>query len=82
MSKETERKNEKYPVELPSRSNETERSPIVDVTENEIYPLEFSHSGLNMRHQSGVHIKSFNDISEVIATEIEPGMEEQTTREL
>ena len=81
MRKETERKNEKYPVELPSRSNETERSPIVDVIENEIYPLEFSHSG-SMRHQSGVHIQSFDNISEVIATEIEPDTEGRTTREL
>lgn len=74
MSKKTNRKNEQYPIELPSRSSETKRSPIVDVVNNETYPLELASS----RHHSGVQIDSFNSVAEVIATEIEPDKAGQT----
>lgn len=67
----TEKKNEKYPVEFPSRSNQSKNSPIVDVTENEIYPLGFDRAQRN----SG----SFNSVTEVIAADIEADTEEQTT---
>ncbi len=76
MNKKSEKKNEQFPIELPSRSSETKRSPIVDVVENETYPLEFANG--NMRHHSGVHIESFDNISEVVATEIDPDKEGQT----
>lgn len=75
MDKKTEKKNENFPIELPSRNNEVKRSPIVDVTENEIYPLDFE----NVRHESGVHFQQYGDISEVVATEIEPDTAGQTT---
>lgn len=64
MSKKTERKNEQYPIELPTRSNISKNSPIVDVLDSEMFPLE-----TGVRHHSGVHT---NDISEVVATEVEP----------
>ena len=75
MSKKSDKKNEQYPIELPSRNSETKRSPIIDVVNNETYPLEFGNS----RHQSGVHIDSFNSVAEVVATEIEPDTAGQTT---
>ena len=74
MSKKSEKKNEQYPIELPTRSNLSKNSPIVDVLDNEIFPLE-----AGSRHHSGVHIDSFDNISEVVATEIEPDKAEQTT---
>ena len=37
-----EGQHEKYPIELPSRNSKKEISPIVDVTEHEVYPLEFA----------------------------------------
>lgn len=74
MSKKSEKKNEQYPIELPSRSNTSKNSPIVDVVNNETYPLE-----VGSRHHSGVHIESFNNISEVVTTEIEPDKAKQTT---
>lgn len=77
MNKESDNNKEQYPIEFPSRKNETKRSPIVDVVNNETFPLELSGS----RHHSGVHIDSFNDVTEVVATEIEPDTAEQTTRE-
>lgn len=75
MSKKSDKKHEHYPIELPSRNSETKRSPIIDVVNNETYPLEFGNS----RHQSGVHIDSFNSVAEVVATEIEPDTAGQTT---
>ena len=75
MSKKSDKKHEQYPIELPSRNSETKRSPIIDVVNNETYPLEFGNS----RHQSGVHIDSFNSFAEVVATEIEPDTAGQTT---
>lgn len=75
MSKKAEKQSEKFPVELPSRNSEVKRSPIVDVAENEIYPLDFE----NMRQESGVHFEQYGDISEVVATEIKPDMAGQTT---
>ena len=64
MSKKAERKNEQYPIELPTRSNISKNSPIVDVLDSEVFPLE-----TGIRHHSGVHK---NDISEVVATEVHP----------
>lgn len=75
MSKKSDKKHEQYPIELPSRNSETKHSPIVDVVNNKTYPLEFGNS----RHQSGVHIDSFNSVAEVVATEIEPDTAGQTT---
>lgn len=74
MSKKSDKKHEQYPIELPSHNSETKRSPIVDVANNEIYPLELGSS----RHHSGVHLDSFNSITEVVATEIEPDKAGQT----
>ena len=74
MSKKSDKKHEQYPIELPSRNSETKRSPIVDVVNNETYPLELGSS----RHQSGVHLDSFNSVAEVVATEIEPDTAGQT----
>lgn len=76
MNEKTNKKKEQYPVELPSRSSETKRSPIVDVVNNETYPLEFGSS----RHHSGVHIDSINSITEVVATETESDTAGRTTR--
>ena len=59
MSKKSDKKHEQYPIELPSHNSETKRSPIVDVVNNETYPLEFGNS----RHQSGVHLDSFNSVA-------------------
>ena len=74
MSKKSDKKHEQYPIELPSRNSETKRSPIVDVVNNETYPLELGNS----RHHSGVHGDSFNSVAEVVATEIEPDTAGQT----
>lgn len=78
MNKKNDKNYESYPVELPSRNNTIKRTPIVDTLDNEIYPME---TEINTRHQSGVHIQSFDDISEVVATEIEPEKAEQTIHE-
>lgn len=76
MKKESEKHNENYPVELPSRGNKTEHSPIMDVLDEESFPTRFGN-----RH-SGVHYDSFNsNLSEVVATEITPQQEEQTIPE-
>lgn len=74
MSKKSDKRNEQYPIEFPSRNGDSKRSPIVDVVNNETFPLELSGS----RHNSGVHIDSFDSISEVVATEIAPDTAEQT----
>lgn len=67
MSKNSKSKKEQYPIEFPDRSNTSKNAPIVDVLDNETYPRNF-----NTRHHSGVHIESFDDVSEVISTEINP----------
>lgn len=73
MSKKSDKRNENYPIELPSRGNKTEYSPITDVLENESFPTRFGN-----RH-SGVHYDSFNsDMTELVATEISPLGEGQT----
>lgn len=77
MSKNESQKSEKYPIELPSRNNGLEHSPIVDVVENENFPFD-----VNSRHHSGVQIESFDDISEVVATETEADTAAQTIRGL
>ncbi len=71
MNKKESKRNEHYPIELPSRNNGFEHSPIVDVTNDEIYPYE-----LNSR-RNAVYQPNEN-ISEVVATEIEPDLAEQT----
>lgn len=71
MNKKAEKKNEQYPIELPGRDSTVKRSPIIDVTENEIYPMNF-HS----RHYADNTLGE--DISEVVATDIEPTSAEQT----
>lgn len=74
MSNKSDKKKEKYPIEFPSRTGEIKRSPIVDVVNNETYPLELGSS----RHNSGVQIDSMNSIAEVVATETEPDTAGQT----
>ena len=74
MNKKESKRNERYPIELPSRNNGFEHSPIVDVTNDEIYPYE-----LNSR-RNAVYPPSEN-ISEVVTTEIEPDLAEQTIHE-
>lgn len=79
MSKKSEKKSEQYPVELPSRNSEIKRSPIVDVTEHEIFPMKFDMPNGGVRHESGVHFEPSENITEVVATEIKPDTAEQTT---
>lgn len=74
MNKKESKRNEHYPIELPSRNNGFEHSPIVDVTDSEIYPYE-----VNSR-RNAVYQPSEN-ISEVVATEIEPDLAGQTIHE-
>lgn len=81
MSKKSEKKNEQFPIELPSRNSETKRSPIVDVTEHEIFPMEFDTPVQNVRHQSGVQFEPSESITEVVTTEIAPDTAEQTIHE-
>ncbi len=71
MNKKESKRNERYPIELPSRNNGFEHSPIVDVTESEIFPYE-----LNSRR--GAVYQPNENISEVVATEIKPDTEAQT----
>lgn len=73
LSKKTEKKQEHYPIEFPSRTSKTERSPITDTVESEVFPLN-----ANIRHQSGVHLTSQDTIAEVVATEVYPENEVQT----
>lgn len=79
MNKKSEKKNEKYPIELPSRDSTIKRSPIVDVTENEIYPMDFHNSHYN---NGVVEYSSAEDISKVVSTEIGSDMAGQTTHGL
>lgn len=75
MNKKTDK--EQYPVEFPSRGNKTGHSPIVDVTENEIFPMDVNSPYHNAKHKGGAF--NFNDnITEVVATEIAPDKAEQT----
>lgn len=74
MNKKESKRNERYPIELPSRNNGFEHSPIVDVTDNGIYPYE-----LNSR-RNAVYQPNEN-ISEVVTTEIEPDLAGQTIHE-
>ncbi len=62
----------RYPIELPSRSNSTTTSPIVDVVEAETFPLEFANC-----HRTNPRFGSDDD-TEIITTEKEPDTEEQT----
>lgn len=75
MSKKSDK--EQYPVEFPSRGNKASHSPIVDVTENEIFPMNVNSPYQNANHQSGAFDVTDN-ITEVVATEIAPGTAEQT----
>ncbi len=73
LNKKTDNQNERYPIELPSRGNKTESSPIVDVVENETFPLEFANC-----HRGKPHFDTNEDVTEVVATEIESDKAEQT----
>lgn len=73
---EGNRQNENYPVELPSRNSKKEISPIVDVTEHEVYPLEFTNC-----HRTKPHFDTNGDITEIVTTETEAETEERTTHE-
>lgn len=75
MSKKTDK--EQYPVEFPSRGNKAGHSPIVDVTENEIFPMDVSSPYQNTNRKSGA-FDLHDNITEVVATEIAPDMAEQT----
>ena len=73
MNKKADNQNERYPIELPSRSNHTTTSPIVDVVEDETFPLEFANC-----HRTKPHFDADADLTEVVATETEADTEEQT----
>ena len=74
-------KNEQYPIEFPSRNGKAQNSPIVDnVVENETFPLRFDGTN-GIRNQSGVHINTFDQITEVVATEAVPSDIEQINPE-
>ncbi len=77
MNKNDEKKKEQYPIEFPSRSGDVKRSPIVDVTENVIYPMELSSPYQNAHKQSGAYPMPDN-ITEVVTTEIAPDTAEQS----
>lgn len=66
MDKKTKRKNDKYPIELPSRNNGFEHSPIVDVVESEIYPYKV---GVNA-HRS-MYGENCGNITEVVTAELD-----------
>ena len=66
MYKKSERKNEKYPIELPSRNNGFEHSPIVDVVESEIYPYN-----VESRSHRSMHSENYENITEVVAAELD-----------
>ena len=66
MDKKTERKNEKYPIELPSRNNGFEHSPIVDVVESEIYPYK-----VDSRAHRSMYGENCGNITEVVASEFD-----------
>ena len=68
---------EQYPVEFPPRGNKASHSPIVDVTENEIFPMDVSSPYQNANHKSGA-FDAVDNITEVVATEIAPDTAEQT----
>ena len=51
-------------------------SPIVDVTEHEVYPLEFANC-----HRTKPHFDTNGDITEIVTTETEAETEERTTHE-
>lgn len=63
-----------FPIEFPQRGGDAESTPITDISEDD-FTLD-----LNQRLSSGIHITSFGDITEVIATE-PADTAEQTTRE-
>ena len=75
MSKKSDK--EQYPVEFPPRGNKASHSPIVDVTENEIFPMDVSSPYQNANHKSGA-FDAVDNITEVVATEIEPDKAGQT----
>lgn len=75
MSKKSDK--EQYPVEFPPRGNKASHSPIVDVTENEIFPMDVISPYQNANHKSGA-FDAVDNITEVVATEIEPDTAEQT----
>ncbi|MEE1061240.1 MAG: hypothetical protein UH080_05380 [Ruminococcus sp.] len=66
MHKKTERKSDKYPIELPSRNNGFEHSPIVDVVESEIYPYK-----VNSRAHRSMYGENCGNITEVVAAELD-----------
>lgn len=59
MNKNNKKSNEQYPIELPTHNNEIKRSPIVDVTENEIFPKK---AGLGSNN-----FDSLTDFNSIIA---------------
>lgn len=72
----SDKQSEQYPIELPSRNGGIKSSPIVDVVENEIFPMEVANC-----HRSKPHFDTNEDITEVVTTEIEPDKAEQTIHE-
>ena len=77
MDKKSEKKEEQYPIEFPSREDKAKHSPIVDVVEHEIFPMESGSEYQNVRKGSGVHYTP-DSIAEVVATEIAPDTAGQT----
>ncbi len=71
MKSDNTNNKEQYPIELPTREGKTSHTPITDVVENEIFPLDFKSAYGSARRNSGVQV-SDNSIAEVITTEVFP----------
>jgi hypothetical protein len=69
---------EQYPIELPPHEQHSKHSPIVDVTENVIFPMEVDAVYKQPYKNNGLQI---DNITEVVATEIEADKAEQTIHE-
>lgn len=71
MNTNNQKGKEQYPIEFPAREDKRSHSPITDVVEHEIYPMDFASSYGNARRGSGVQVPCDN-ITEVVTTEIFP----------
>ncbi len=75
------KQDKQFPVELPSRQNSLESTPITDVVEHEAYPLRVDDTN-GIRNQSGVHVSTYDDITEVAAIDAVADTENISTTEL
>ncbi|MDO4829917.1 MAG: hypothetical protein Q4A46_00355 [Clostridia bacterium] len=85
MEKHSEKQgkqDKQFPIELPSRQNSAESSPIVDdVLDNEIFPLRVDGTN-GIRSQSGVHVSTYDDATEVPAIDAVADTENVSSTEL